>query len=348
MGVATLLDCYRVRGDPKKKGNDMKTTRVLGLLLLPTILGFVLASCGGSGGGSKTRTPRLNFQIGEFIIQNPTNGEKNVCLQPDIEIVVPYNSNLCNNGSDLADWIQVRKVDGEQTVDLLNTITFRRSNDSRTCIVETRPSRALIPESDYYISIDKSGGGSFIFRPGSAAEFTTTDIAGNANCRNAFKIADTRNWEETGVLDFGQYDRDEDEIIFDDEDLINFSLDSLASALLGFVFPTMPTTQFIQFNSPVRDLSLESQIRVYEYSPGSNPNSFSVFERRSLGTRCQGESEDPAGRCVYVDPLDDHTVIVQFPTGYLSDGLYVLFVLDGLKARNGKFLNSTYYKIMND
>jgi hypothetical protein len=329
----------------------MKTYRVLGLLVVPTVLGILLASCGGSGGGSQgIPSGRPNFKLGNITILNPTNGESNVCLQPDIQIEVPYNSGLCRNGSNLEDWIQVRKIDGEQTVDLLPTMSFRQgSSNSSTCMVETRPSRALIPESDYYISVDKEGGGSFIFRPGAAAEFTTTTQSGNSNCRNAFKIADTNSWQETGILEFGQYDSANEEIVFDEDELVNFFFDNLASSLLGFIFPASPVTQEILFNSPVNERTLSSNIRIYRFEPGSNPSSFSLFEPVNLPNgACAGELGNPTGQCIFIDPLDDHLVVVQIPQNYLADGMYVLFVLDGLKAKNGKFLNSTYYKNLND
>jgi len=329
----------------------MKTLKALGILLVPAAFGFLVASC-GSGGGSKRAIPngRLNFQIGEFTIQNPFNGENDVCLQPDIEIVVPYNSGLCRANAQLEDWIAVRPLDDETRVPLLSTVTFRQSGSSRTCIVETRPAESLIPGTPYYISVDKEGGGSFVFRPGSAAEFTTTSEQGNANCRNAFKIVDT-DWQTSDILNFGQYDEVNDEIIFDGQDAANVFIDIFASLGMSFLFePNPPETTRINFNTAVDTIGLRSFIRVYEFDP-INPErieeGFRVFHKYNGLSDCSGSPDaGPNGACIYVNPSKQREVIVTHPEPGWPNGYFMVFVMNRLQSKNGKVLTQSYYKIL--
>ncbi len=328
----------------------MKTTKILALLLMPAILGFLLASCGGSGGKS-SRIPngRQYFKIGDFVIQNPFNGEDEVCLQPDIEVVVPYNSGLCRNGSDLGRYIRLRPVDDAEYVELLPTITFRQSSGSNSCVVETRPVSALVPEADYYISVDKDGGGQFVFRPGSAAEFTTTSESGNQTCRNAFRITDS-DWQATDILNFGQYDPVDDEIIFDGEDLQNVFFDMVASAGMSLFFETSPPdTLRIKFNTAVDPVGLNSYVRIYEFDlerQSGSPTGFRFFDQRRIRD-CERELDaGPQGQCIYVNPNNNREIIVTHPSPGWPQGYYLIFVMDRLQARNGKVLNSSYFKIL--
>lgn len=338
-------------GSLKKGVCIMKTLKALGILLVPAAFGFLVASC-GSGGGSNRGIPngRLNFQIGEFTIQNPQNGENDVCLQPDIEIIVPYNSGLCRANAQLEDWIAVRPLDDETKVPLLSTVTFRQSGSSRTCIVETRPAESLIPGTPYYISVDKEGGGSFVFRPGSAAEFTTTSEQGNGNCRNAFKITDT-DWDDSQVLDFLQYNRESGDITWDGQDGLNVIIDIFASLGINLLFEPIPDqTIRINFNSAVDTIGLSSSIRVYELDP-INPErieeGFHAFHRYTGLNDCSGDPDaGPNGACIYVNPSKQREVIVTHPSPGWPSGFFMMFVTDKLRSKNGKVLTHTYYQIL--
>ena len=331
----------------------MKTFKALGLLLVPAAFGFLVASC-GSGGGSNSGIPngRLNFQIGEFTFQEPLDGATEVCTVPDIQIIVPYNSQLCNNNAGLNQWIGLRPQQGglEDQVQLLPTVTFR--NTSRTCLVETRPAEALIPGEAYYISVDKEGGGSFLFRPGSAAEFTVSANGNNTNCSNAFKIVDT-DWQTSDILNFGQYNQQTDEIIFDGEDAANVFVDVLANLGMSFVFPfEAPQTTIIKFNTAVRNLGLRSYIRVYEFDLFNREDiqegGFSVFRTYAGLTDCSGEPDGgPNGACIYVNPAKPREVIVTHPSsGWPSNRFFMIFVMNRLESENGKVLSQSYYKIL--
>lgn len=331
----------------------MKQIKLLGLLMMPVALGIFLASCGGSGGRRDIPNGRVNFQIGDFIVLSPSDGSDDVCLQPQIQIVVPRSSGLCSLNQGLEEYIRVRQVDDDQYAELLPTMSFRSTSADRdTCVVETRPVRALTAQADYYISIDKEGAGRFVFEQGNASRFTTTTVAGNQDCDNAFVVNDP-GFKANPIFNVGRFDSEGDWLM--DEEVLEevfeeLAVDLVQTGLFGYLFqPIVPQDMRINFNKKVDSFGLRSLIRVYEFEWNNENNAeegFSLFQHRPLNLCTGNPSAGPNNECIYVNPNDERQVFVTFPGAGLPRGLYVMFIMDALESQSGQRLGDTYYRVL--
>lgn len=337
----------------------MKTFKALSMLLVPVGLGFLVASCGGSGGSNRgIPNGRLNLKIGDFIIQKPFIDEQDVCLDPKIEIVVPRSSGLCRDNAQLDNWIQLRTENGAVTP-VFRTTSFRQVGSSDTCVVETKPTQSLIPGTPYVIGINIEGAGPFVFRPGNASRFTTAANGNGAECSSSFKVVNRTSgeavWQGSNILDTFQYNSQTDDLNFDEGNLQNFLIDNAASLFMNFIFqPTPPSSMRVEFSDDVQAFGLRSYIRVYEFAPSDRSqieSGFSLFREYSQLNQprnCLGDPDGgPNGECIWIDPSDPRVVRIVHPNGAWPNGLsFMIFILKGLQSKRLQALDQSYYRLL--
>jgi hypothetical protein len=335
-----------------KKGYFMKTTYALKGLSLLSATGFILAACGGEGGGGD-RLPRQNIDIDPTRItfvypaegSTITNPETGVCMFSGYRIAISKEDDTCDAYTDVNQYMSLyRDGDFANPIPLSNGVVFDYAD---RCEVYFKPDfsqgQRLAPDTLYLLAKERSPSGALTSANNAVAFQTIESYEANQTCGSSrFNLqtvagAGSQLYSYSGVENFddeGNWEPNFDDIWTSAQQVMGNNITCL---ITGFNCPTWNSSASLRFtaNASVDTWSLPGSVEIY--GPVAGSGTTGTVDLQS----CSGVA---SGDCVSIGNSSQE-IIVRRPSGMLA-GVYIVFMKATLVSAAGQNLETSKFTVV--